>query len=189
MCGVDCAGGRAVAGAGVERASLRASSATRRTVCTALSMRRCLSPLASNTGLTMPSRTLLALTAAALLGLIIGGAYAPATTMSFENYPRLTDSEFALFQSDAEKFAGALACQGVTIEKHDSSRRFFNMSVRGDAILLVDNSGPSLLIVAMSTVTSDAMELQRWENGWGSPERRRKNLSAPENSCPRSASQ
>lgn len=146
-------------------------------------------PLASNTSLTMPSRTLLALTAAALLGLIIGGTYTPATAMSFENYPRLTDSEFALFQADAESFAEALACQGVTIEKHDSSRRFFDMSVLGDAILFVDNSGPSLLIVTMSTVAGDAMELQRWKDGWGSPERRRRNLSAPENSCPRSASQ
>lgn len=141
-------------------------------------------PLASNTSLTMPSRTLLALTTAALLGLIIGGTYTPATAMSFENYPRLTDSEFALFQADAENFAEALACQGVTVGKHDSSRRFFDMSVLGDAILFVDNSGLSLLIVTMSTVASDAMELQRWKDGWGSPERRRSNLSPPENSCP-----
>jgi hypothetical protein len=132
----------------------------------------------------MPSRTLLALTTAALLGLIIGGTYTPATAMSFENYPRLTDSEFALFQADAENFAEALACQGVTVGKHDSGRRFFDMSVLGDAILFVDNSGPSLLIVTMSTVASDAMELQRWKDGWGSPERRRSNLSPPENSCP-----
>lgn len=141
-------------------------------------------PLASNTSLTMPSRTLLALTTAALLGLIIGGTYTPATAMSFENYPRLTDSEFALFQADAENFAEALACQGVTVGKHDSSRRFFDMSVLGDAILFVDNSGLSLLIVTMSTVASDAMELQRWKDGWGSPERRRSNLSPSENSCP-----
>lgn len=146
-------------------------------------------PLASNTGLTMPSRTLLALTAAALLGLIIGGAYAPATTMSLENYPRLTDAEFALFRADAESFAEELACQAITIGKHDPSRRFFDMSARGDAILFVDNSGPSLLIATMSTVAGDAIELQRWKDGWGSPERRRRNLSAPENSCPRSASQ
>lgn len=137
----------------------------------------------------MPSRTLLALTAAALLGLIIGGAYAPATTMSLENYPRLTDAEFALFRADAESFAEELACQGITIGRHDSSRRFFDMSVRGDAVLFVDNSGPSLLIVTMSTITSDAIELQRWKDGWGSPERRRRNLSAPENSCPKSAPQ
>lgn len=141
-------------------------------------------PLASNTSLTMPSRTSLALTTAALLGLIIGGTYTPATAMSFENYPRLTDSEFALFQADAENFAEALACQGVTVGKHDSGRRFFDMSVLGDAILFVDNSGPSLLIVTMSTVASDAMELQRRKDGWGSPERRRSNLSPPENSCP-----
>ncbi len=141
-------------------------------------------PLASNTSLTMPSRTLLALTTAALLGLIIGGTYTPATAMSFENYPRLTDSEFALFQADAENFAEALACQGVTVGKHDSSRRFFDMSVLGDAILFVDNSGLSLLIVTMSTVASDTMELQRWKDGWGSPERRRSNLSPSENSCP-----
>lgn len=146
-------------------------------------------PLASNTGLTMPSRTLPALTAAALLGLIIGGAYAPATTMSLESYPRLTDAEFALFRADAESFAEELACQGITIGKHDSSRRFFDMSVRGDAVLFVDNSGPSLLIATMSTVAGDAVELQRWKDGWGSPERRRRNLSAPENSRPRSASQ
>lgn len=146
-------------------------------------------PLAASTGLTMPSRTLLALTTAALSGLIIGGTYAPATTMSLENYPRLTDSEFALFQAEAESFAEALACQGVIVGKHDSSRRFFDISVRGDAVLFVDNSGPSLLIVTMSTVASDAMELQRWKDGWGSPERRRRNLSAPENSCPRPASQ
>lgn len=141
-------------------------------------------PLASSTGLTMPSRTLLALTTAALSGLIIGGTYAPATTMSLENYPRLTDSEFALLQDEAESFAEALACQGVIVGKHDSSRRFFDISVRGDAVLFVDNSGPSLLIVTMSTVASDAMELQRWKDGWDSPERRRRNLSAPENSCP-----
>ncbi|KKD57677.1 hypothetical protein VM57_01655 [Stenotrophomonas maltophilia] len=35
--------------------------------------------------------------------------------MSLENYPRLTDSEFALFQAEAESFAEALACQGVII--------------------------------------------------------------------------
>ncbi|MBH1833378.1 hypothetical protein I5W42_18220 [Stenotrophomonas maltophilia] len=141
-------------------------------------------PLASNTGLTMPSRTLLALTTAALLGLIIAGTYAPATAMSFENYPRLTGSEFALFQADAENFAEALACQGVTIGKHDSSRRFFDISVRGDAVLFVDNSGPSLLIVTMPAVASDEIGLERWKDGWGSPERRRRNLSPPENSCP-----
>jgi len=137
----------------------------------------------------MPSRTSLALIAAALLGLIISGAYAPATAMSFEVYPRLADSEFSLFRTDAESYAEALACQGITIGKHDSTRRFFDMSVRGDAILFVDNSGPSLLIVTMSTVTSDAIELQRWKDGWGSPDRRRRNLSASENSCARSASQ
>lgn len=113
----------------------------------------------------------------------------PATTMSLENYPRLTDSEFALFQADAENFAEALACQGVTIGKHDSSRRFFNISVRGDAVLLVDNSGPSLLIVTMSTVASDAIELERWKEGWDSPEGRSRNLSPPKNGCARSASQ
>lgn len=137
----------------------------------------------------MPSRTLLALIAAALLGLIISGAYAPATAMNFEVYPRLGDSEFALFRADAESYAESLACQGVTIGKHDSSRRFFDMSVRGDPILFVDNSGPSLLIVTMSTVGSDAIELQHWKDGWDSPEGRRRNLSAPKNSCPRSASQ
>lgn len=161
----------------------------RRIVCTVRSVRRCLSPLASNTDLTMPSRTLLALTAAALLGLIIGRAYAPATTMNLEVYPRLVDSEFALLRADAESYAEALACQGVIIGKHDSSRRFFDMSVRDDAILFVDNSGPSLLVITMSTVASDAMELQRWKDGWSSAERRRRNLSATENSCPRSASQ
>lgn len=109
--------------------------------------------------------------------------------MSLENYPRLSDSKFALFQADAENYAEALACQGVTVGKHDSSRRFFDMSVRGDAILFVDNSGPSLLIVTISTVASDAIQLQRWKDGWGSPEERGRNLIPPENSCPRSASQ
>jgi len=104
--------------------------------------------------------------------------------MSLENYPRLTDAEFALFRADAESFAEELACQGITIGKHDSSRRFFDMSVRGDVILFVDNSGASFQIVTISTITSDAIELQRWKDGWGSPERRRRNLSPPENSCP-----
>ncbi|MCU1047097.1 hypothetical protein JAK48_11095 [Stenotrophomonas maltophilia] len=128
-------------------------------------IRRCLSLLASNTGLTMPSRTLLALTTAALSGLIIGGTYAPATAMSLENCPRLTDSEFALFRADAESFAEALACQGVTIGKHDSSGRFFDMSVLGDVILFVDNFGPSLLVVTMYSAASDAVELERWKDG------------------------
>lgn len=161
----------------------------RRIVCTIRSIHRSLSPSASHTGLTMPSRTLLALTAAALLGLIIGGAYAPAITMNFEVYPRLTDSEFALFQAEAESFSEKLACQGVIIGKHDFSTRIFDLNVRGDPILFVDNSGSSLLIVTISTVGSEAIELQRWKNGWGSPEGRRRNLSALENSCPRPASQ
>lgn len=109
--------------------------------------------------------------------------------MSLENYPRLSEWEFALFRADAESFAEALSCQGVTIGKHDPSRHFFGMSLRGDAILFVDNSGPSLLIATMSTVAGDAIELQRWKDGWGSPEMRRRNLSTPENSCARSASQ
>lgn len=137
----------------------------------------------------MPSRTLLALTTAALLGLIIGGTYAPATAMSLENYPRLTDSEFPPFRADAESLAEALACQGITIGIHDAGAHFFDLSVRDDAILFVDNSGPSLLVVTMSKVASDAVELQRWKDGWGSPERRRTNLSAPEKSCPKSAPQ
>lgn len=161
----------------------------RRIVCTIRSIHRDPSPLAFNTGPTMPSRTLLALTAAALLGLIIGGANAPASTIDFEIYPRLADSEFALFQAEAESFAEELACQGVVIGKRGSSARFFDLTVRGDPILLVDNSGPSLLIVTMSTVGSNAIELQRWKDGWDSAEGRRRNLSAPENSCPRSAYQ
>lgn len=161
----------------------------RRIVCTIRSIHRNPSPLAFNTDLTMPSRTFLALTAAALLRLIIGGANAPASTIDFEIYPRLADSEFALFQAEAESFSEELACQGVIIGKHDSSARFFDLNVRGDPILFVDNSGSSVLIVTMSTVGSDAIELQRWKDGWGSPEGRRRNLSAPKNSCPQSASQ
>lgn len=117
------------------------------------------------------------------------GGGAPATTMSLENYPGLTDSEFSLFRADAESFAEALACQGITIWIHDADAYFFDLSVRDDPILFVDNSGPSLLAVTMYAVSSDAIELQRWTDGCGSPERRRRNLNPPENSCPRSASQ
>jgi len=77
--------------------------------------------------------------------LIIGGANAPASTIDFEIYPRLADSEFALFQAEAESFSEELACQGVIIGKHDSSARFFDLNVRGDPILFVDNSGSSVL--------------------------------------------
>lgn len=63
--------------------------------------------------------------------------------MTLEIYPKITDSEFALFQAEAESFAEELACQGVIIGKHDSSTRFFDLSARGDSILFVNNSGPS----------------------------------------------
>ncbi|WP_329953484.1 hypothetical protein [Stenotrophomonas sepilia] len=85
--------------------------------------------------------------------------------MNLEVHPRLADSEFALLRADAESFAETQACQGVTIGIHDAGAHFFDLSVRDDAILFVDNSRPSLLIVAISTVASDAMELQRWKDG------------------------
>lgn len=100
------------------------------------------SPLASNMGLSMPNRTLPALAAAALLGLIIGLVHAPAITMNLDIYPRLTDSEFGLLQANAESFAENLACHGVIMGKQDSIAHFFALSIRSDPILFVDNSGP-----------------------------------------------
>lgn len=151
-------------------------------------IRHSLGHLAPSTGLTMPSRTFLALAAAALLGSLIGRMYAPPTTMSFERYARLADSEFAMFRAEAKRFAEELACQGVTIGKHDSSARFFVVSVRTDPILFVDNSGPRLLVVTMPAVAGDAIDLQQWKDGWDSPERRKRNLSSPESGCAHSAS-
>ena len=151
-------------------------------------IRRSLSLMASNAGLTMPSRTLLALAAAALLGLLIGRVYVPATTMNLEIYPSLADSEFSMFQAEAKRFAEELTCQGVTIGKHDSGAHFFVVSVRTDPILFADNSGPRLLVVTMPAVAGDAMDLQHWKDGWDSPERRKGNLKVPESSCPRFAS-
>lgn len=152
-------------------------------------IRRSLSLMASNTGLTMPSRTLLALSAAALLGLLIGRVYVPATTMHIETNPSLADSEFAMFQAEAKRFAEELACKGITIGKHDSGAHFFVISVRTEPILFVDNSGPRLLVVTMPAVAGDTLDLQRWKDGWDTPGKRRRNLSVPEHSCRRSASQ
>lgn len=160
----------------------------RRIVSAVRDIRRSLSLMASNTGPIMPSRTFLALAAAALLGLLIGRVYVPATTMNFEIYPGLADSEFAMFRAEAKRFAEDLACQGVTIGKHDSGAHFFVVSVRTDPILFVDNSGPRLLVVTAPAVASDAVDPQHWKDGWDSPERRRRNLSSPESGCARSAS-
>lgn len=160
----------------------------RRIVSAVRSIRRGPSHLASNTGLTMPSRTFLALAAAALLGLLIGRVYVPATTMNLEIYPSLADSEFAMFRAEAKRFAEELTCQGVTVGKHDSGAHFFVVSVRTDPILFVDNSGPRMLLVTMPAVAGDAMDLQHWKDGWDSPERRKGNLKVPESSCPRFAS-
>lgn len=145
--------------------------------------------LASNTGLTMPSRTFLALAAAALLRLLIGRAYVPATAMNLEIYPSLADSDFARFQAEAKSFAEELACRGVPIGNHNSGAHFFVVSVRTDPIRFVENSGPRLLVVTMPAVAGDGIDLQHWEDGWDSPERRRRNLRPPESHRPRFASQ
>lgn len=133
----------------------------------------------------MPSWTLPALATASLLGLLIGRVYVPATTMNLDIYPRLTDSEFAMFRAEAASFAEDLVCLGVTIGKHDPGAQFFVVSVRSDPILFVDNSGPSLLVVTMPAVAGDAID----PHGWDSPEKRRRRLREPESSCPRFASQ
>lgn len=122
--------------------------------------------------------------AAMLLALIILERYLPPVTSPIEIYPRLADSEYAQLQSTAESFADGLACLGITIERRDPSNHFFELSVRGTPILLVDNSGSQLLVITMSAEKIDAIGLHRWRQGWGTPWKRGWNLSAPESACP-----
>ena len=62
-------------------------------------------------------------------------------------------------QKEAEGLVESLACLGATIERREPSKNFYELSVGGDPILLVDNSGSQLLGFTASRV----YPVWRWE--------------------------
>lgn len=132
----------------------------------------------------MLRRTSLALMAATLLGLDIGGACMSPATMTLEAHPRLNDSEYALLQTEAERFAERLGCLGLAIELRSHSPSFFELSTRNKPVLLVDNSGSQLLVVTMSAGEGEEIDLHRWNQQLSAPGRGIENLRLPEHRCP-----
>ena len=122
--------------------------------------------------------------AATLLGLVIGGACMSPATMTLEAHPRLSNSEYALLQIEAERFAERLGCLGLAIQLRNHSPSFFELSVRNTPILLVDNSGSQLLVVTMSTGEGEEIDLHRWNQQLSAPGRAIENLRLPEHRCP-----
>lgn len=122
--------------------------------------------------------------AATLLGLVIGGACMPPATMTLEAHPRLNDSEYALLQTEAERFAERLGCLGLAIELRSHSPSLFELSIRNKPILLVDNSGSQLLVVTVSAGKGEEIDLHRWNQQLSAPGRGIENLMLPEHRCP-----
>lgn len=132
----------------------------------------------------MLRRTSLALMASTLLGLVIGGACMSPATMTLEAHPRLSDSEYALLQTEAGRFAERLGCLGLAIELLNHGSSFFELSIRNKPILLVDNSGSQLLVVTMSAGEGEEIDLHRWNQQLSAPGRDIENLRLPEHRCP-----
>lgn len=122
--------------------------------------------------------------AATLLGLVIGGACMSPATMTLEAHPRLNDSEYALLQTEAERFAERLGCLGLAIELRSHSPSLFELSIRNKPILLVDNSGSQLLVVTVSAGEGEEIDLHRWNQQLSAPGRGIENLMLPEHRCP-----
>lgn len=111
-------------------------------------------------------------------------AYLPPAPSALKIYPRLTESEYALMQKEAEGLAESLACLGAAIERRDPSQNFFELSVGGDPILLVDNSGSQLLVFTPSGDGS-SIDLRHWKRRWGSSGLSNGTLSPAEITCRR----
>jgi len=122
--------------------------------------------------------------AATLLGLVIGGAYMPPATMALEAHPRLNDSEYALLQTEAERFAERSGCLGLAIELRSHSPSFFELSIRNKLILLVDYSESRLLVVTVSAGEGEEIDLHRWNQQLSTPGRGIENLWLPEHRRP-----
>ncbi|WP_414540229.1 hypothetical protein [Stenotrophomonas forensis] len=122
--------------------------------------------------------------AAALLGLVIGGVYMSPATMTLEAHPRLNDSEYALLQTEVERFAERLGCSDLAIELRSHSPSFFELSIRNKPVLLVDNAGSQLLAVTMSAGEGVEIDLHRWNQQLSTPGRGNENLRLPEHRCP-----
>lgn len=122
--------------------------------------------------------------AATLLGLVIGGACISPATMTLESHPRLNDSEYALLQTEAERFAERLGGLGLAIELRSHSPSFFELSIRNEPVLLVDNSGSQLLVVTMSAGEGEEIDLHCWNQQLSAPGRGNENLRLPEHRCP-----
>jgi hypothetical protein len=78
----------------------------------------------------------------------------------------------------------SLAYLGATIERRDPSKSFFELSVGGDPILLVDNSGSQLLVFTPSGDGS-SIDLRHWKRRWGSSGLSNGTLSPAEITCRR----
>lgn len=114
-------------------------------------------------------------------------AYLPHATSALKIYPRLTESEYALMQKEAEGLVESLACLGATIERRDPSKNFFELSVGGDPILLVDNSGSQLLVFTPSGDGS-SIDLRHRKRRWGRSGLSNGTLSPAEITCRRTHS-
>ncbi|HGM5881944.1 MAG: hypothetical protein KH046_14235 [Stenotrophomonas maltophilia] len=104
--------------------------------------------------------------------------------MTLEAHPRLSDSEYALLQTEAGRFAERLGCLGLAIELLNHGSSFFELSIRNKPILLVDNSGSQLLVVTMSAGEGEKIDLHRWNQQLSAPGRGIENLRLPEHRCP-----
>lgn len=90
-------------------------------------------------------------------------------------------------QKEAEGLVESLACLGATIERRDPSKNFFELSVGGDPILLVDNSGSQLLVFTPSGDGS-SIDLRHWKRRWRSSGLSNGTSSPPEITCSRAYS-
>ncbi len=104
------------------------------------------------------------LSLAALIGSALAHFHLPKGDLELKVYPKVSDAEFAVMHEGALSLVAEDAAFGVG----RFAARYFELTCRGEPVLLVDNSSSQLLIIGFMNPAPEAPcvqpPLRRWNS-------------------------
>ena len=112
----------------------------------------------------MKSLTYALLCLAALIGSALAHFHLPKGNLELKTYPKVSDAEFAVMHEGALSLVAEDAALGVG----RFAARYFELTCRGEPVLLVDNSSSQLLIIGFMNSAPEVPCVQPLLHRWNS---------------------
>lgn len=101
---------------------------------------------------------------AALIGSALTHFHLPKGDLELKIYPKVSDAEFAVMHEGAL----SLAAEDAVLRVGRFAARYFELTCRGEPVLLVDNSSSQLLIIGFINRAPEAPCVQPLLHRWNS---------------------